>query len=172
MTDHYLKRRPTWYRYVIMMGFISCLVIATQIKSHLSGQTGPMPFWVIPTGMALFTITAMTEMSATVGWNARAIRMYPRWGFKYLGYKTLEVAVAEIAEISAGYMSNETLGEKPFSMIEITDGVTTIPIRTDNFFRDGMQELVADIVRLRPDLQLSDNLRAYVRGEFDSYWPK
>jgi hypothetical protein len=69
-------------------------------------------------------------------------------------------------------MSNETLGEKPFTMIEITDGVTAIPIRTDNFFREGMQALVADIVRLRPDLELSDNLRAYVRGEFDSYWLK
>ena len=120
----------------------------------------------------LFTFAAMTGMSQTLSWNDRLIRMHPRWGFKYLGYKTFEVAIAEITEISAGYMSNEMLGEKPFTMIEITDGVTAIPISTDNFFREGMQALVADIFRLRPDLELSDNLCAYVRREFDSYWLK
>ena len=175
MTEHYLKRRPTWHRFAIIYCVILLLFAAGAIRTIMDGHPfrgmHDMPLILIFLA-ALFTFAAMTEMSQTLSWNDRLIRMHPRWGFKYLGYKTLAVAVAEITEISAGYMSSETLGEKPFSMIEITDGVTGIPIRTDNFFRDGMQELVADIVRLRPDLELTENLRAYVQGEFDGYWPK
>jgi hypothetical protein len=153
-----------------MMVVIVCFVIATQVKSYLTGQIGPIPFWVIPVGAVLATLAAMTEMSATVKWNDKFIRMYARWGFNYLGGKAFEVAIYEITGISAGYMSNEALGGKPFSTIEITDGVTAIPIRTDNFFREGMQQLVVDVARLRPDLKLADNLQAYIRGEFDSDW--
>jgi hypothetical protein len=35
-----------------------------------------------------------------------------------------------------------------------------------------MQALVADIARLRPDLELTDNLKGYVRGDFDGDWVK
>ena len=114
----------------------------------------------------------MSEMCATVVWNDAFVRMYARWGFRYLGGKTFEVAIADISEVSAGYMSNEVPGERPFTTIDITDGVTDIPIPTGAFFRESLQQLIVDIARLRPDLELSDNLRAYVRGEFDDIWPK
>lgn len=109
-------------------------------------------------------------MCATVAWSDKSIRMYARWGFKYVGGKTFEVAIADITELSAGYMSNENPGEKPFTTIRITDGETEFPIPTNSFFREGIQQLAADIVRLRPDLELTDNLQAYLRGEFDHYW--
>ena len=98
--------------------------------------------------------------------------MYPRWGFAYLGYKTFTVQMADITSVSDGYMSDENTKGLPFTTIEITDGDTAIRIRTDNFFREGMQALVADIARLRPDLELTDNLKAYVRGDFDGDWVK
>ncbi len=47
-----------------------------------------------------------------------------------------------------------------------------VRIRTDVCFRGGMQALVADIARLRPDLELTDNLKGYVRGDFDGDWVK
>jgi hypothetical protein len=46
-----------------------------------------------------------------------------------------------------------------------------VRIRTDVCFREGVQAL-ADIARLRPDLELTDNLKADVRGDFDGDWVK
>jgi hypothetical protein len=172
MSDKHLTRRPTWYRFAIIIGMIFALYVASKIKDAQMGwNSGGIPFWSVLFVTALFTFAAMTEMSQTLSWNSRSIRMHPRWGFQYLGYRTLELSVDEITEISAGYMSNETLGEKPFSVIEVTDGITVIPIRANNFFREGMQELVADVARLRRDLELGDNLQAYLRGDFDDVWP-
>jgi len=60
----------------------------------------------------------------------------------------------------------------PFTTIEITDVDNAVRIRTDNFYREGMQALVADIAGLRLDLELTDNLKAYVREDFDGDWVK
>jgi hypothetical protein len=172
----YLKRRPTWYRYVVVYFLIVAILIAGIVKWWLRGRDPfsglhGVPFALV-LGAALFTLAAMSEMCATVCWNDTFVRMYARWGFKYLGGKTFELAIAEITEISAGMMSNETLTGRPFTTVNITDGFTDIPIPTAAFFRDGLQQLVSDIARLRPGLELDDNLRAYIRGEFDAIWLK
>ena len=173
MTDTFLKRRPTWYRYLFIMGVITFLYMANYYHDWELGRTeGGMPFWVIPVGAALFSFAALSEMCATVRWNDKSVQMFARWGFSYLGGKTFTVQMADIISVSDGYMSVENTKGLPFTTIEITDGYDAVRIRTDAFFREGMQALVADIARLRPDLELTDNLKAYVRGDFDGDWVK
>jgi hypothetical protein len=172
MTDRYLKRRPTWYRYAIVMGVIVCLFVATQVKSYRTGQPGALPAWSLIFGGALFTFAAVSEMCATVRWNDRSVQMFARWGFNYLGGKTFTVQIGDITSISDGYMSDENVKDLPFTTIAITDGYNAVRIRTDAFYREGMQALIADIARLRPDLELTDNLKAYARGDFDGDWVK
>ena len=172
MTDRYLQRRPTWYRFAFMMGVVFFFFVATQVKSYSTGRTGAMPFWAVIFGVVLFTLAALTEMCATVRWNEKSVQMFARWGFNYLGGKTFTVQMGDITSVSDGYMSVENTKGLPFTTIEITDGDNAVRIRTDNFYREGMQALVADIARLRPDLELTDNLKAYVRGDFDGDWIK
>lgn len=170
MTDHYLKRRPTWYRYGVIMIVIFMLFLATQLKSYVYGIKGAPPIWSVLLVGTLFLAAALSEMCGTVKWNDKSVQMFARWGFNYFGGKTFTVLVKDITSISDGYMSNEAAKELPFTTIEITDGYNEVRIRTDNFFREEMQALVADIARLRPDLELTDNLQAYVRGDFDGDW--
>ena len=154
------------------MGIITGLFIAAQVKSYRTGLAGAPPVWSLLFIGALFAFAAMTEMCATVRWNDRSVQMFARWGFNYLGGKTFTVQMGDITSISDGYMSVENTKGLPFTTIEITDGDNAVRIRTDNFYREGMQALVADIARLRPDLELTDNLKAYVRGDFDGDWIK
>ena len=153
-----------------IVGFV--LQTARLAPGQHKFMTDQQMVWVPLLGIFLFSLIGALEMSQTLTWDDLSIRMHPRWGFEYLGSETSSVLIADITEISAGFMSNEALDGKPFTTIEFTDGVTSVPIRTDNFFRYGMQELLANVARLRPDLELPDNLRAYLRGEYDDIWPR
>lgn len=108
--------------------------------------------WALLFVGALFTFAGMSEMSTTVGWNDNSVRMYPRWGFKFLRYKSVEVQVPEITMIRDCQSSSENLNGLPFTTIEITGGEAAVYVRTDSFFREGIQQLVSDIARLRPIL--------------------
>ena len=96
MTERHLMRRPTWYRYAVIFGLLTISSAGLQVRHFLTGHGGTVPLWVLLFGGALFTLAVMSEMSATVCWDDSFVRMYARWGFRYLGGKNFQVALCGV----------------------------------------------------------------------------
>lgn len=174
MMDKHLKRRPTWMRYIIIISALCFLMIIAYIKRNII-DNNPADFSQAPAilfvvGMS-FAFAVMTEMATTLRWNDQRLQMYNRWGFGGFDAKTITLNIAELTAITDIMVSAQMFNDLPFSGIEFSDGVTTLPVMTRHFIRAGLQEFIQDVARLRPELPLTENLQSYINGDFDGYWP-
>lgn len=173
MSDGVLKRRPTFFRYVVMMCLISFLSLVTYIKHLISHRSGFIPVSAVAIVGLGFYVTYSFESARRYTWGDGAVRTYGQWWFGIILGKIEEVRFADIISLDDGTIGVvDSNSRYPFTTIQITDGYTTLNVRTVDYYREGIQQLLRAIIEARADLPLSENLQAFVDGELDGYWPK